>query len=642
MIRFGLVAIFVLALLENGCSNAGSQEKKEFTILDIVIVSDAFERVEDWLASEDISLDKTDTDVGYEEDVYHDDTPSLGDEVWVDEGGIDTDLFAQKDGGVEDVLESAISDIPMDTLHGCAPNDPECKCFSDADCDQSFTTVCGKNVCNKAIQVCLIVATATDGEPCDDNLRCTIQDKCLNGLCVGSPDPCDDKNPCTYDYCDEARGCLHTPKDGVCEDGNLCNGPDYCENGVCVSGDAIVCDDKNPCTRDYCIETEGCVYEPVSGPCDDGNACTINDYCENGVCIPRDMARCDDNNPCTLDRCDPKVGCVYEPMSGQCDDGDPCTQGDHCENGQCIPGDVISCAVCGDGLCSPPDEDCESCAQDCGSCPSECEIIAELGCGQGTSGTTVGGTNAISSYLSLSCLGIFSEEGPEKVVKFTSALDVYASVTVIGGSILQGMDVFVLQENCVPSTCIAMGLGLFSRITKLIFRATPYRPYFITIDRPSDGAEFSIDIECLEGSCDDNIDNDGDNLVDCADPDCYGQKVYCDQTVSGKLRDLSFVGNYSSSCGNASGSSKDAIFALDLTSDKTVTVTVEANNTEDDLDLYVLGSSCTGKSCIRHASGSGSSETVTFPASAGSYYFVVEGYSLNSTDGAFSLSVQCN
>jgi hypothetical protein len=247
----------------------------------------------------------------------------------------------------------------------------------------------------------------------------------------------------------------------------------------------------------------------------------------------------------------------------------------------------------------------------------------------------------MSSYLSLNCLG-FSEEGPEKVVKFTSADDVYASVSVVGGTILRGMDVFVLQQNCVPSSCVAMGLGLLSKTTELIFKATPSAPYFITIDRPSDGGQFSLNVKCLEGSCDDNKDNDYDSLVDCADPDCYGQIVYCNQTVSGKLRSVSFVGGYSSACGNASGSYRDAIFRLDLASDYAVTVRIEANDTQDDLDLYVLASGCTGKACIQKASTSSSSESLTFHASSGSYYFVVEGYSLDSTDGAFNLSIQCN
>ena len=55
--------------------------------------------------------------------------------------------------------------------------------------------------------------------------------------------------------------------------------------------------------------------------CDDGNACTVNDVCNNGKCsgIP---FNCNDGDPCTLDSCDGSSGCVYIHQSGTdyCDD----------------------------------------------------------------------------------------------------------------------------------------------------------------------------------------------------------------------------------------------------------------------------------------------------------------------------------
>ena len=46
-------------------------------------------------------------------------------------------------------------------------------------------------------------------------------------------------------------------------------------------------------------------------PCDDGNACTVEDRCDaNGWCAG-DLRDCDDGDPCTEDRCDPATGCEY-------------------------------------------------------------------------------------------------------------------------------------------------------------------------------------------------------------------------------------------------------------------------------------------------------------------------------------------
>ena len=92
--------------------------------------------------------------------------------------------------------------------------------------------------------------------------------------------------------------------------------------------------------------------------CDDGNACTVNDVCNNGKCsgIP---FNCNDGDPCTLDSCDGSSGCVYIPQSGTdyCDDdGDGYSeaQGDCNDfNINIYPG---ASEVCGDGI----DNNCDA------------------------------------------------------------------------------------------------------------------------------------------------------------------------------------------------------------------------------------------------------------------------------------------
>lgn len=54
-----------------------------------------------------------------------------------------------------------------------------------------------------------------DGTPCDDGNGCSMDDKYLGGVCLGSPRDCDDGDPCTDDTCvaDGQGGysCIHTP-----------------------------------------------------------------------------------------------------------------------------------------------------------------------------------------------------------------------------------------------------------------------------------------------------------------------------------------------------------------------------------------------------------------------------------------------
>lgn len=45
------------------------------------------------------------------------------------------------------------------------------------------------------------------------------------------------------------------------------------------------CDDGDPCTDDGCDPTMGCTHDFNNAPCDDGNPGTLNDLCDNGVCV---------------------------------------------------------------------------------------------------------------------------------------------------------------------------------------------------------------------------------------------------------------------------------------------------------------------------------------------------------------------
>ncbi len=174
--------------------------------------------------------------------------------------------------------------------------------------------------------------TPLDGVACDDNNACTTQDHCVNGECKGEEVNCNDGNICTEDGCDPVVGCWHDIQDNPC-----------CKGGVSI------CDDHDPCTDDTCDpDTHKCIYKPNHAACDDKDPCTINDTCDNKKCVgtPKD---CNDGNPCTQDSCDQSTGkCVNTVVADgtPCDDGLACSTGDHCEAGKCIA-DTTNC------LCTP-------------------------------------------------------------------------------------------------------------------------------------------------------------------------------------------------------------------------------------------------------------------------------------------------
>jgi cysteine-rich repeat protein len=192
---------------------------------------------------------------------------------------------------------------------------------------------------------------------CSDGNACTLGDHCDNKVCVPTGQPsCDDDNLCTNDACDAAQGCIHLLNSVPCNDGDKCTTDDICQLGECVGGGGLVCDDSNPCTADSCAPKIGCQFTPVNGACDDGNACTLNEQCGNGLCIAGAMLGCDDTNVCTTDSCDPESGCIYAFNNAACSDDDICTINESCVAGQCVSESMLACDdenPCTDDSCDP-------------------------------------------------------------------------------------------------------------------------------------------------------------------------------------------------------------------------------------------------------------------------------------------------
>ncbi|MCO4762100.1 MAG: hypothetical protein KC502_11385, partial [Myxococcales bacterium] len=199
--------------------------------------------------------------------------------------------------------------------------------------------------------------SVTTKAQCSDGDVCTIGDVCKGDLCVPGPieKKCDDKNACTVDLCDPLKGCVYTDSLNACTDGDACTIGDSCKKGKCIAGSPQQCDDGNPCTNDSCDPKKGCVQPPNSKLCDDGNACTLGDACKAGYCQGGGKTKsCDDNNACTDDFCDPAKGCSQVLTTKLCNDGDACTVDDACQNGKCKGGKPKDCDdnnSCTDDVC---------------------------------------------------------------------------------------------------------------------------------------------------------------------------------------------------------------------------------------------------------------------------------------------------
>ncbi len=228
----------------------------------------------------------------------------------------------------------------------CDGQDNDCNGLTDdAACDDK--NQCTTDVCDPA-KGC----SHQPGElQCDaDQNACTVGDQCQNGVCIaGKAKDCNDSNPCTVDSCAAATGCVQKPDDGApCNDDNLCTVGDLCAAGSCSGGKPKPCTSTDPCVDAKCnLLDGGCKYTAkVEGaPCDDGQACTAGEKCTGGNCSGGQAKGCDDGNACTIDSCDPAGTCknVALGSGAACSDGNPCNQGASCAQGACQGGKPKNC-----------------------------------------------------------------------------------------------------------------------------------------------------------------------------------------------------------------------------------------------------------------------------------------------------------
>ena len=253
-----------------------------------------------------------------------------------------------------------------------------CECTRDEECDDG--TPCTDDACRG--HACQYVKSA-DPNCCNSEEECKYGQLCKNHQCVeeseeksreekkeeppekrkAEPDKEEDKkscppsdNPCQQNvYNSTVASCLLQPANNgaTCNDGNTCTVNDKCKNGVC-KGFLVDC----PCQSDAdCAQKE------------DGNLCNGTLYCDKSsakqfewVCKVnlKTIISCysDSATLCAKNSCDPKNGKCFLSLSTDgtpCDDGEYCTKPDQCVSGVCKAG---ACDFSGPPCQCKNDNDC--------------------------------------------------------------------------------------------------------------------------------------------------------------------------------------------------------------------------------------------------------------------------------------------
>lgn len=290
---------------------------------------------------------------------------------------------------------------------------PDCSAAGDA---------CNSGVCESTGPdgyVCARDPAPHEGRLCDaDGDGCSVADACRSGTCTpGEPPDCSSADdPCNVGECrstgTHAYVCVKNPdaREGeLCDaDSSGCTVGDACRAGSCLAGAPADCAAQDDaCNIGVCVSTGAHGYECVPDAtrhqgrgCDaDGNGCTVNDRCFDGVCFAGAAPDCSAlDGACATGSCHPTgedtYACVrvFEAHEGlACDgDADGCTA-DACASGRCVVGPPVDCSgaddACNAGLCVSTGGLSFTCEKD----PSAKQGLSCLGDGETCAG---GGTCA--------------------------------------------------------------------------------------------------------------------------------------------------------------------------------------------------------------------------------------------------------
>jgi cysteine-rich repeat protein len=218
----------------------------------------------------------------------------------IDTAGFSTFEIVETEGNVEDQENIFADDFTFGTLAvvGCGNRIIE----AGEQCDDG--NLLDGDCCSSSCQF------EPPGSPCPDGEFCNGEETCDGtGTCqADTPVDCGDGAGCTIDACDEVGdSCLNTPNDANCDNGLYCDGAETCHATLdCQAGTAPTLDDGIACTDDRCDEgADAVLHTPNDGLCDNGLYCDGAETCHAALdCQAGTAPTLDDGISCTDDRCD--------------------------------------------------------------------------------------------------------------------------------------------------------------------------------------------------------------------------------------------------------------------------------------------------------------------------------------------------
>jgi RHS repeat-associated protein len=279
---------------------------------------------------------------------------------------------------------------------------PDAQCMQAPSCDPS------SGQCS--------LAPKPDGAPCSDGDLCMQAEACHAGYCVGSnPVTCTSPGSCQGAECSPSTGACVTTRlaNGTsCDDGNACTQTDTCQSGACTGANPLTCTAIDAChTAGTCDPASGTCPNPAASdgtPCTGANLCNQAYACVSGTCTGSSPVVCAALDQChAAGSCDPTTGVCSNPAvrdGTSCNDGNACTQTDTCQNGSCAGTNPVTCAASDQchsaGTCNPSTGACSNPkATDGTTCTGSNKCNQNYACVAGT----CTGSNPVSCTASDPC-----------------------------------------------------------------------------------------------------------------------------------------------------------------------------------------------------------------------------------------------
>ncbi len=299
--------------------------------------------------------------------------------------------------------------------------------------------------------------------------------------------------------------------------------------------------------------------------------------------------------------------------------------------------------------------------------PGSCSPVSDITCGASisASNTAAGHTDVI---LRNACYDA-EWTGPEIAYRLTIPSETVRTIFDLTG-LSADLDMFLFGQTsgaCDTEDCLATSLSGEAREERMVYTGSPGEIVYILVDG-YDGAtsDFRLDVACeVPEDCDDDLDNDGDTVADCDDPECRWQlpcyEDVCDDGADNDhdgpadcddfdcmslpecpeactarsgiscgtdfRADTSDIGTPSDidrwSCARWDESGPEHVYSFSRGSDGPVEVRI--SDISEDLDVFVIqdnGGGCLSSNCITYGNNG-----AYFTATGGvTYYVVIDGY----------------